>query len=114
MFETSQGASRGRTEGNSREEDSWDIRLQVLEARRSVESTDGGATFVQVVAGTTQNPLGKWWILIGGPKKAHGREEEGTSVSDGVVIGIRKPTWEIQLSDDEIWSVGVEWTVLTR
>lgn len=112
MFETSQEAFRGRSAGSRSEEESWDIRFQVAETR-SAEGL-GGATFVQAMARTTQDPLGKLWILIGEPKKEHGTDERGTSVSHGAFIGIRKPTWEVQLSDNETWFVGIEWTVLTR
>ena len=112
MFETSQEASRGRSAGSRSEEESWDIRLQVAETRPA--EGIGGATFVHAMTGTTQDPLGKSWILIGEPKKGHGTDERGTSVSHGAFIGIRKPTWGVQLSDGETWFVGVDWTVLTR
>ena len=78
-------------------EEEWDFRVKV----RGFKAGDAGVGMVLVLGWEEE---GKRWMLIG---KGRGEGEVGV----GCVVGIREPTWEIEV-EGENWRVGVEWKIL--
>lgn len=112
MFETSQDASRGRSFGSGNEGESWDIKLEVAEVK-TAEMIGGGVTLLHEAARHTEGHSSRGWVLMGKPMRDYGNAGVDISISKGALIGIKKPTWEVELLNHEIWHVGVEWMILT-
>lgn len=75
----------------------WDVKVRVAEFSKD---GDVGAGMVLV----REKDGGRRWLIAG---KGGG---EG-SVRVGCMIGVREPTWEVELNGGK-WRVGVEWKVL--
>jgi hypothetical protein len=71
--------------------------------RAKVESFTGEGPFTahaRLPSGEAVN------AILAGSRQARGRE-----LSEGCVVGVRAPTWELEL-DGTMWMVGVDWRVL--
>ncbi|KAJ4384893.1 hypothetical protein N0V86_000497 [Didymella sp. IMI 355093] len=114
-----QGAGSGIVWGRERE-DGVRIKIKVLGlgGRDEVECLPGGTTFVLGItdfgmynaskAESTECGLGTRVLLAG-----HGgaRGSAGVKIAVEDVIGIRAPTWELDINGEK-WMVGVDWMVL--
>ena len=111
MFEKSQDAARGRFAGSRKADENWDIMLQVANVK-SINNVGEGMTILEGMARSDVELSESRWILIGKPKTMPGEDVERSGMNVGVNVGIKKPTWDLTISDDEKWQVGVEWTVM--
>ncbi|KAF6234197.1 hypothetical protein HO173_007617 [Letharia columbiana] len=95
IVETSQQV-HNRSHARRGEEEFWDMRFRAGECR--AEDPNEGMILVQERSGA------KRWMLVG-----KGRGE--TKAEVGCIVGIREPTWEVQVGHEN-YMVAVEWKVL--
>ena len=111
VFETSQDATRGNLVRSRKAEDKWDLVLQAADVK-SINNVGEGMTLLKGMASSDGRLSKSKWILMGKPKIKSSEEMDGSRMSVGVNVAIKKPTWDLIFLGDEKWQVGVEWTVI--
>lgn len=91
-------AQEGHIHAHARKgnQEMWDVKLRVGECTSG--NIGSGMILVRERSGNSR------WILAG-----KGRGDRVVEV--GCVVGIKEPTWEVEV-EREKWRVGVEWKVL--